>query len=186
MEVNRICLCGQLRSGKDTLGKLLVNNCGFTRVAFADPIRAIVKEYFPDLPEDVKPRELLQFIGEGFRKHDPYVWIKAMERQIREHRQYDPLSSYRDSKFVITDCRYMNELEWCKANGFITIKIEADDSIRLERALKDNPKFDWHLMYDPSELEVPQMVTDYTIINNGSFDEYLADVTELLKYFNVM
>jgi hypothetical protein len=120
-----IGLVGYARSGKDTVAEYLVKNNGFTRRAFADPMREAllrldprinvgtmtgvalsrtVKElgwdYLKEHSEDV--RHLLQRMGTevGRQMFGEDVWVnKAME------------NIYREDHIVFSDVRYQNEAD---------------------------------------------------------------------------
>jgi len=125
---------GEMGSGKDTVGNYLVNNYGFVRVAFADTLKEACKLIFQLTDEQVygnlkevidpywqhSPRELLQRVGtELFRDELPKhcknisdnVWIRSIERQIQNLRK----KGY--TKFVITDVRFPNEIDFIIKNS---------------------------------------------------------------------
>jgi hypothetical protein len=131
-----IGITGRKRSGKDTIGKYLIENYGFIRIAYADALKEACKHIFgfsdeqvygDDLKEVVdeywghSPREILQKVGtELFREQLPIlcknisndVWIRSVERKIQN------LHKKGHTKFVITDVRFPNELEFLsKING---------------------------------------------------------------------
>lgn len=136
-----IGLSGYAQTGKDTIADYLVKNYGFTRVAFADPIREAIYRLNPkiaiadmrDVPlatavdglgwESVKvdssdARWLLQRMGTevGREMFGENFWV---DQAMKKASQYD--------KVVITDVRYPNELEAIKkASGQIWRVIKND------------------------------------------------------------
>jgi len=124
-----IGLSGYAQSGKDTVAKYLVENHGFTRVAFADPIRTLLYTLNPlisgnsrlsDLVDEYgwevskqtpEVRRLLQELGVGARKvFGEGFWVhQAMKTMLDEPRL--------DLKYVITDVRFFNEADMVRANG---------------------------------------------------------------------
>jgi hypothetical protein len=119
-----IGLTGYAQSGKDTAAKVLVENYGFTRVAFADPIRKLLYEMNPavkdgdyrlqgvvdaygwDVAKTAFPevRRLLQDLGVGARKvFGEDFWVNRSLASILEN-----------EKTVITDVRFINEAEMVK------------------------------------------------------------------------
>ena len=78
-----IGITGLKRSGKDTIGGIFVKKYNYTRLAFADPLKNIVKIMFNfnneqlngDLKEvedeywNVTPRKTMQFMGDILRTH---------------------------------------------------------------------------------------------------------------------
>jgi hypothetical protein len=120
-----IGLTGYAQSGKDTVAKVLIDNFGFERVAFADPIRKLLYEMNPavkdgdyrlqkvidgygwDVAKTAFPevRRLLQDLGVGARKvFGEDFWVKQA------------LSSYRPwDNVVVTDVRFTNEAGYVKS-----------------------------------------------------------------------
>ena len=112
-----IGLSGYARSGKDEVAKVLVEEYGFTRVAFADKIRELLYETNPIVDthyrlqslvdaygwDEVKRRpqvrELLQNVGVGARKvFSNEFWIAQALSEI-----------HFEDNWVITDVRFENE-----------------------------------------------------------------------------
>src|SRR4051812_46449478 len=111
---------GQARSGKDTLCTHLVlrlNAVGelgpWERHGFADEVKQIFMAVFgvdrafvetwktvPEPPPGflLPVRSCLTLIGDGFRQMKPTVWIDKLFSELRSH-------------VVITDVRYLNELD---------------------------------------------------------------------------
>jgi len=121
-----IGLTGYAQSGKDTVAKILVENYGFIRIAFADRIRDLVFEMNPMIDniageprflrdfithygwEDAKKsahiRRILQTTGVGARKvFGEDFWIEQGMRQVDGENNY-----------VFTDVRFINEAESIK------------------------------------------------------------------------
>jgi hypothetical protein len=139
-----IGITGRKRSGKDTVGEYLVKNHGFIRVAFADALKEACKIIFGLSDEQVygdqlkevideywqhSPREILQKVGsELFRDELPFVcqhidndiWIRSVERQIEN------LQKLGHRRFVVTDVRFDNELDFIKIKGGKIWKVTRD------------------------------------------------------------
>ena len=125
-----IGLSGYAQSGKDTIANVLVNEYGFTRIAFADKIRELLYvmdpaieiedpqngNYFVGLQNMVDVlgwdrakqsqyvRSLLQNLGLGARKvFGENHWIVEALKNID-----------REANYVITDVRFVNEADWVK------------------------------------------------------------------------
>lgn len=132
-----IGLSGWARSGKDTAAEYLVNELGFARVAFADPLREALYRLNPIIEvngfpgarlrqmvnvagwdalkensEDV--RGLLQRMGTevGREMIDPDIWVKLAMKEAAKH-----------EKVVITDVRFPNEVEGIKAAGGVVWRV---------------------------------------------------------------
>lgn len=123
-----IGLYGCSRAGKDSVGKILVEEHDFERRALADPIRAVLKEmnlhivdqngdghsltelvemYGWDCVKKVYPEsvEMMIGLGNGMRKHvHPDVWISGVLGDA--HLFKGPIFC---RNLVITDVRFLNE-----------------------------------------------------------------------------
>lgn len=117
----------QMQMGKDTIGKYLVEQHGFVRLAFADPLKDAATAIFgfdrekvehADYKAEVDPywqetrRRMLQVLGtecmrKGFRDD---VWVRALERRIAA------LPSGARG-VVVTDVRFRNEVDAIKSWG---------------------------------------------------------------------
>jgi dephospho-CoA kinase len=165
----KIAIVGKMRSGKDTATDILRDNRPTFRIAIADPIKELVEKFFPETIGGEKPRWHYQQIGEAFRKLNPDVWLNALERNVNNE-------AFNEFNIIVTDCRYENEAEWLRKNGYYLIKIECPDEIRIKRLLKTEGKFDPAKFYHESELEVDKIQADYTIVNDGFLETFEADV----------
>ena len=78
----KIALTGRMRSGKDTMGRYLIDRHCFTRYALGDGVRLTSNILYPEVVAKGKPRHLYQAVGQAMRGIDPNVWIKYMARNI--------------------------------------------------------------------------------------------------------
>ena len=128
-----IGLTGYAQSGKDTVAKILVEQYGYERVAFADPIKTLIYKVNPmvgvvanepvylktmvdqlgwenakQLPEI---RRLLQELGVSARTmFGPQFWVhEAMKTMLKDPKV--------DLNYVITDVRFLNEADMIRANN---------------------------------------------------------------------
>jgi hypothetical protein len=113
-----IGLSGYAQAGKDSVANILVENYGYQRVAFADPIRDLLYATNPMLKEGYRvqglvdvygwdrvkvdypeARRLLQDLGVGARKtFGDMFWVQQALRQVNP-----------EGNYVITDVRFPNE-----------------------------------------------------------------------------
>jgi dephospho-CoA kinase len=171
-----IGLSGYARSGKDTVANLLVNEYGFERVAFADPIRDIlyamnpqvrgdrlvplVDEYGWDVAKaNPEVRLLLQGLGYAARRRlDEEIWIVTALKKMTDSTK----------NYVVTDVRFMNE-----AN---ILRNELDAELwRVERP--DVVAVNDHI----SEWELNAYSFDRVLNNDGTLEE----LEFMIKTFNV-
>lgn len=132
-----IGIIGAIGSGKDTIADYLIAEHGFKKLSFARRVKDAAAAVFGwdrellegatpqsrewreqiDVFWGLSPREALQKIGtEMFRQHiRDDIWIKGVEKDLAA----EPLE-----RFVITDCRFQNEIDAIKAAGGRLIYVE--------------------------------------------------------------
>ena len=121
-----IGLSGYARSGKDEVAKILMEDYGYKRIAFADKIRELLLETNPQVKDGFRVesivaaygwdqakvmfpeiRKLLQDLGVGARKvFDDSFWIGQVFYAMNV-----------DNNYVITDVRFINEADTIKNNN---------------------------------------------------------------------
>jgi len=167
----RIALIGKAGAGKDTIADYLVQNYDFKKFAFADKIKEIVYDLFPDAGP--KPRKLLQDVGMFFRGIDKDVWVKYLCRKVEKE----------PGNVVVTDVRFKNELEGLRKLGFIPIKVEAAEEIRKHRLLERDGIVDYERLYHISETELDDVTCYYRVVNNGGLEQLYENIRLLCKLF---
>lgn len=174
----KIILFGKIRSGKDTVGEMLIENYGFNRLAFGDEIGWIIKRYFPNAFDNGKPRHHYQFIGQQFRQLDADIWIKELLRkaEVLEHMTGKP------ANIVVTDARQLNEAEKLKEQGYIVVKVVANDEIRIDRMKKAGDNFSPEMLEHETEKQVDLVQPDYVVPNNGTLEDLQENVDLLIEY----
>jgi dephospho-CoA kinase len=180
---NIIGLSGYAQSGKDTVANYLVNNYGFTKISFADPIRKALYLLNPKVrvadmsgvslaaavdglgwenlkAESTDARELLQRMGTevGREMFGKDFWVNQAIIKAREH-----------EKVVFADVRYENEVQAIlEASGAVwrvsKPEIQAVNRHESETSL-DSYSFHKHI-YNSGSLEdlygmVEDLVNDY-------------------------
>lgn len=171
-----IGVCGKLRSGKDTVAAYLCGHYGYTRFAFGDGLRDICHMLYPDKFENgAKPRALLQGFGQDARKYDELVWVRYMFDEIStaEILSDEPL------KVVVSDLRQPVEYYALKARGYVIIRVNAPDEIRLERARAAGDVFDESTLNHETERFVDTFAVDYEIHNGGSLALLYAQIDRI-------
>lgn len=136
-----IGLCGYAGVGKDTAAQILLDELGFQRIAFANPIRKALLALDPLIPapdggpaarlsefcqnhpwNEVKDypevRRLMQMLGTevGRNLFDPDIWVKLAKRQLE--------STLSVGDVVVTDVRFPNEARLIRGYGGVLIRLE--------------------------------------------------------------
>lgn len=126
-------LCGLAGAGKDAVAGVLVEERGYTRLAFADALKSIAEALDPYVYADVRladvldetggwdnakhsvpeTRRFLQQLGVAVRQWDQSFWVKIVLAQV------EPGSNY-----VITDLRFPDEVEAIDGAGGEIFRVE--------------------------------------------------------------
>lgn len=173
-----VVLAGKKRSGKNTLGRFLVEQFDYKEFAFADALREImmvadpIVTYSEILKTPVRYSELINAIGyERAKEEYPEVrrllkkfgtegvrniigedtWVNTCFKRIRNH----------PGPAVITDCRFLAEQYAAQLHGGLVV---------LLRRVETEDPADTH----SSEVELEQMVPDMMLWNDGDSKEYLS------------
>lgn len=137
-------LTGYAGSGKDALGRFLVSNHGFVRVAFADAVKVMaLEQYGWNGRKDEFGRALLQEVGSMMREEYEHYWVDIAFSEASKHKHV-----------VFTDLRYHNELVRLRQLGGLFVRI-----IRQGVGpINDHP----------SEVALDDYPADVTVMNNSS------------------
>jgi hypothetical protein len=145
----KIAISGKANTGKNTLSKMIVKELrkdrdaylGVKYMAFADPIKEMVRQMFPSLPrnylygsskyrgeiipgafKDGKPltiRQLLLDLGTAVgRGYKETVWLDNFDFRL-DKVKYKKI-------IMVTDVRFRNEFEHLKNKGFYQIRLYRD------------------------------------------------------------
>lgn len=178
---------GAKRSGKDTAADYLVQVYGYTKLAFADPMRAMAEAINPIVGEDrdgyvsyatavarlgyeeakdrfPELRRFLQVLGtEGVRGVlGDDVWVDHLAGRV----EYLWATEGPDAPVCVTDVRFPNEVEALQRRGFVIVRI-------------DRPGFggdDGHA----SETALAEFEPDLTLFNSGPIEAVYAGLETLI------
>lgn len=193
-----IAFLGRKRSGKDTVADFLIQNKGFQKYVFADPLKKGLKSFFnltdeqlydEKLKEEidprwgVSPRKLLQIVGTDIFQHSINQFIPELKGEPRNHwvnlfKEWylTELAKNPEIKVVIADARFIHEVKAIKELGGIVIKIN--------RTIGENINNDTHL----SEMEIdsiPDDMIDHIINNDDTLDELYLKINQI-KFLNII
>ena len=109
------------------------------------------------------PRKFMQLLGTEAGRDilHPNIWVNSLMSDYKE-----------DSKWIITDVRFPNELKAVKDKEGITLRIVRPSSEHLSSS---------HI----SETALDRSDFDYTILNNGSLEDLFIQVNKFLEYFKI-
>lgn len=177
----KIALISPAGGGKDFIADYLVREYGFTRYAFADNVKKVAKQWFPEQYEsDTKPRALLQKLGTDFREINPEVWINAMFADIDKEDKERKSLLLAEENIVVTDCRLPNEYEALKARGFNFFRINVSEDTRLLRMIDRGDLFSEDDLKHHTESYYDTFECDYFIQNDGDAKSTFTQVDQVV------
>lgn len=195
-----IGIAGRLGSGKDTVGeviqKLCLTNNGveFEIKKFAGKLKTIASlvtgipvEKFEDqefkqkhmgLQWDMTYREFLQKLGtEGMRVGvHTNIWVNALFSDYNPV-TYSDRGGWEYPNWIITDMRFPNELEAVEEREGITIRVVR--SFNHKMGSKETGTLNLTPLH-PSETALDDAKFDYEIINDGTIEDLVDKVKEIL------
>lgn len=171
-----IGLIGYAQSGKDTVANILTSQYGFSRLAFADPIKDIAYELNPFIDSNLRlkdlvdeygwdvaknkeeVRELIQRFGVSARHYlGEDVWVTSLLRKM------DGI----DENYVITDVRFNNEAHMLEVIG-----------AELWRVIRPGVgPVNQHF----SETELEKYNVKHTLTNDGSLENLSNSIKSLVS-----
>ncbi len=164
-----IMLSGKAQSGKDTVGLMITQYLtDYYRITFADELKRVARESFGwNGLKDEAGRQLLQDVGNAGRKYDENRWIYPVYKKLYYAQLYD------FNYGIITDARYVNEVEYMKHKFNVT-------TVRIERFGYDNG-LTKEQRADEGETELDLYDFDYVVHNNGTIEDMRNEVEYIAK-----
>lgn len=196
--MRNIGLVGRRRSGKDTVAARLVEQHGYRRVAFADPLKAAALALDPIVSLEFDEELWAHNDGEGgdreFRLSEivsEFGWetakdeypevrrlLQALGEGIRQNvgdhvwrdRAFKDIDQarWRDQPVVVTDCRYPDEASELRDRGFLLVRLTRPD---VTRAAGDE---------HASESNTDAIHVDAVVRNNGTLEDLHRAVLDIV------
>jgi hypothetical protein len=160
-------------AGKDQVATILKER-GFTRLAFADAVKRLCKNYIgmtdselsdenKDLPiprfNGVTGREIIIKMGEAVRGVYPNAWVDRVLPYL--DLEYD---------YVITDVRFEEELKALRDMGAVILRVERPGHVSTHSCAG-------HVSEQMSDKEI----YDYKIVNDGTLEDLKDKVLRLVQ-----
>lgn len=178
----KIALTGGIRSGKDTVAEYFVNlidthfiETNSMVIGFSDGITDLLDTYIPDIFKEGKPRKAYQEIGQKLREFDEDVWINYALKTIELNEAVRP-----DTHYIFRDLRQPNEAKTLKELGYTIIKVVADRSLRMDRAITNEDNFSEEDFQHETEKTIDLIEPDIIIENNGTLEDLYEEVEDIL------
>ncbi len=199
----KVAICGKANSGKNTVSHILSDavrtKMGLPlsadhrdariwkaqNIAFADPIKEMVKQMFPQIPnkhlygssqfrslpipgafKDGKPltiRQLLIDLGTGVgREYKKNLWLDVFDNTFSKAVKKDK------DLVIVTDVRFRNEFDHLKNLGFYQIRLLRDDYLKIDHASETN------------QDSIKDSEFDYILKNNGTLNDLTKEITKIV------
>ena len=179
-----IGLVGNKNVGKDTFADYLVENKGFIKYAFADPLKKGLKELFGltdeqiygDKKEEIDPewettpREILQFMGTDVMQFKLQELLPNLKRTFFIKRFNQFMKQNAGKNVVISDARFQHEINAVLEHQGIIVKINRNDSSKT---------FLTHI--SESGIDSLDKIT-YTYENNDTLEKMYKFIDTILEY----
>jgi hypothetical protein len=187
----KIAITGKANTGKNTLSAVIIDilqeldrkslRAGHEIIAFADPIKEMIRQMFPQLPRKYlygsskyrgeivpgafrngKPqtvRDLLIHLGtEVGRAYNPNVWTEAFDFRLQKAIKKEL------GVVIVTDVRFRNEFDHLKELGFYQIRLLRDSHLNLNHASETN------------QDSIKDEEFDYVLHNNSTLEALTNEV----------
>ena len=137
---------------------------------------SITVNYPPEIEEVeqiLTPRLLLQLLGTECGRDiiHPSIWVNALMSEYVNQLNWNNGGKEGFSNWIITDMRFPNEMEAVKERGGITIRVHRD---------LHNGNAHISPIPHPSETALDDSEFDYEIINDGSIEDLIEKVKQIL------
>lgn len=137
MKSRSVALVGRFAAGKTTAAMALCDEYGYSRVSMAANMKYIVAEAYGTIdkaelvpvmhrdgtPYELSVREVLQKLGESVKDFDRDLWLRWLLRDIE----------VMPGPLVMDDTRLPFEVDALRERGWLIVKIEVPEIIRMER-----------------------------------------------------
>ena len=178
-----IGLTGQIACGKGVVKNFLIENYQANDYRFSSILRDVLKRL--NIEESrVNIAKMSTLLRQGFSED---LLAQAMAKDVKN----DP------STFIVIDgIRRMADIKFLKElDNFFLVSIEAEAEIRYQRVVErnENPGDDKKTWEDflvderaETEQQIPETMgqANFTINNNGSWDELWQEIHNLVKKIN--
>lgn len=169
-----IGITGKARSGKDTVARYLWERYGYTRIAFADPLKAAAQQMFglsheatwsDELKETIvpywnkSPRQIFQLLGtECVKPHfGDDIWIKRFCLSA---------NALPEDDIVVPDVRFEPEARFIRESGGTIVHLFREDAVKVNAHV--------------SEAGIHPIASDFFLYNDRSLQDLHAAIDDLV------
>ena len=188
-----LAVLGRKRSGKDTFSDYIIQNYGFIKYSFADPLKKGIQAFF-NLSEEqlydeklketiderwgVSPRTLFQIIGTDIFQHSIKSFLPELKGEPRTHwvilfKEWylELLKTNPNALVIVSDARFLHELNEIKELGGIVIKV-----------IRPLSEINGDLHQSENEIdEIHEDLINHKIYNNSTVTDFYNKIDEIIK-----
>jgi hypothetical protein len=144
-----VAFSGPAGSGKTTAAKHLVTDHGYRRIRFADPLKDMLRDFgltFDQIDGPLKetpcdtlcgktPRSAMQTLGDEWGRQliGGDIWVQAWERRLEEAMLWSS-----DTRIVVDDLRYPNELDALLRRNALIVRVHRPEAKAVESHASEN------------------------------------------------
>jgi len=171
----KIAITGNICSGKSYLSRILMKKYNLELYSFAEKIKKISTDLFKVQHKD---RTLIQTITDKMKEIDPDIWIKYLLTEINDK-----------ENIIIDDLRFENEVKYLKEHGFVIIRLNVPDNIRIERIKSTYPNnYIEHIegMNHSSENDIANLEVDLDLNFTNDYNFTVLDTIDKFMMENCL
>lgn len=182
----KVAITGKARSGKTELSHYAWMLYGFKEFDFSAVLKDEFHRLFPHIPRDPKPRAYYQKFGQWLREIDPDIWVKMTMGNVHKYCFEDSLNKVNHKpKLLVNGVRQPNEYQQLLEEGFILIRVNASDDLRIGRAYNVGDVFTEEDLSHETESHIDAFEVDYEINNVGSIGEMYNQFDVIMRELGV-
>lgn len=182
----KIAITGKARSGKSELSHYAWMLYGFKEFDFSAVLKDEFHRLFPHIPRDPKPRAYYQKFGQWLREIDPDIWVKMTMAKVHEYCFEDALNKVNHkSKVLVNGVRQPNEYQRLRDEGFIIIRVNASDDLRIGRARNAGDVFTKADLGHETESHIDTFEVDYEVNNDWNLIQMYDQFDVIMKDIGV-
>lgn len=165
-----IAIYGKLRAGKSAVCEYIAENYECEVLEFSGALQEAINVMYPN-KKGIKDRELLISVGQHMRKLDEDVWVNIVRHKIENSTK---------PHILVAGVRQANEFKMLKELGFTFIKVDASESVRVQRCIENGDKFNKESLKNSTETIMDNYDPDYLILNEYGFKELEISIRNVL------
>lgn len=183
-----IVFVGKIGCGKTTASKYLSTKYNFKEIAFADPLKKFAmnvgfthnqvygtQEEKEEINEfwGMSGRKFMQIFGTDIMRKQSFIenfWVRVLEQSINK-------SINQRDNFVVSDGRFLDEIEMIRRKGGIVVRILRNDS--SEHSSENSSE---NSLNHSSEKEIDEITPDFVINNlSNNKEDFYIKIDEIIE-----